>query len=72
VRIKAGDVQSFTINTAVIVAIQMLVLRLVRRHRRSSALAAIGLIWAEDSALRKARTDAGVAAILRDSGRPGA
>ena len=37
---------SFTINTAVIVAIQMLVLRLVRRHRRSSALAAVGLLWA--------------------------
>jgi MFS family permease len=37
---------SFTINTAVIVAIQMLALRLVRRHRRSSALAAVGLIFA--------------------------
>jgi len=37
---------SFTIDTAVIVAIQMLVLRLVRRHRRSSALAVVGLIWA--------------------------
>jgi MFS family permease len=37
---------SFTINTAVIVAMQMLVLRLVRRHRRSSALVAVGLIWA--------------------------
>ena len=36
---------SFTINTGVIVAIQMLVLRLVRRHRRSSALAAVGLIF---------------------------
>ncbi len=37
---------SFTIDTGVIVAIQMLVLRLVRRHRRTSALAAVGLIWA--------------------------
>jgi MFS family permease len=37
---------SFTINTGVIVAVQMLVLRLVRRHRRSSALAAVGLIFA--------------------------
>jgi MFS family permease len=37
---------SFTINTAVIVAIQMLVLRLVRRLRRSHALALVGLIWA--------------------------
>jgi MFS family permease len=37
---------SFTINTAVIVAIQMLVLRLVRRHRRSTALAAVGLVFA--------------------------
>ncbi len=37
---------SFTINTVVIVAIQMLVLRLVRRHRRSSGLVAVGLIWA--------------------------
>jgi MFS family permease len=42
---------SFTIDTAVIVAIQMLVLRLVRRHRRSSALAAVGLIWAASWAL---------------------
>ena len=42
---------SFTINTAVIVAIQMLVLRLVRRHRRSSALAVVGLIWAVSWAL---------------------
>ncbi|MFZ0664641.1 MAG: MFS transporter, partial [Acidimicrobiales bacterium] len=32
-------------NTAVIVAIQMLVLRLVRRHRRTFALAAVGLIF---------------------------
>jgi MFS family permease len=37
---------SFTINTGVIVTVQMLVLRLVRRHRRSSALAAVGLIFA--------------------------
>jgi MFS family permease len=37
---------SFTINTGVIVAVQMLVLRLVRRHRRSSALAAVGVIFA--------------------------
>jgi MFS family permease len=42
---------SFTINTGVIVAIQMLVLRLVRRHRRSSALAAVGLIFAVSWAL---------------------
>ena len=42
---------SFTINTAVIVAIQMLVLRLVRRHRRTFALAAVGLIWAVSWAL---------------------
>jgi MFS family permease len=37
---------SFTVNTAVIVALQMFTLRLVRRHRRSSALAAIGVIFA--------------------------
>jgi MFS family permease len=37
---------SFTINTAVIVAIQMLVLRVVRRHRRTSGLVVVGLIWA--------------------------
>ncbi len=37
---------SFTINTGVIVAIQMLVLRLVRRHRRTTALVTVGLIWA--------------------------
>jgi MFS family permease len=42
---------SFTIDTGVIVAIQMLVLRLVRRHRRTSALAAVGLIWAFSWAL---------------------
>jgi MFS family permease len=42
---------SFTINTAVIVAFQLLVLRLVRRHRRSSALAAVGLIFAVSWAL---------------------
>ena len=37
---------SFTINTAVIVAFQMLVLRLVRRHRRTFGLVMVGLIWA--------------------------
>lgn len=42
---------SFTIDTGVIVAIQMLVLRLVRRHRRTSALAAVGFIWAVSWAL---------------------
>ena len=42
---------SFTIDTGVIVAIQMLVLRIVRRHRRSSALAAVGVIWAGSWAL---------------------
>lgn len=42
---------SFTIDTAVIVAIQMLVLRLVSRHRRSIALAAVGVIWAVSWAL---------------------
>jgi MFS family permease len=42
---------SFTINTATIVAIQMLVLRLVRRHRRSSALAGVGVIFAASWAL---------------------
>jgi MFS family permease len=42
---------SFTINTGVIVAVQMLVLRLVRRHRRSSALAAVGVIFAVSWAL---------------------
>ena len=42
---------SFTINTGVIVAIQMLVLRLVRRHRRTSALVVVGLIWAASWAL---------------------
>ncbi len=36
---------SFTINTGTIVAIQMLVLRLVRRRRRTFALATVGLIW---------------------------
>jgi MFS family permease len=36
---------SFTINTGVIVAVQMLMLRLVSRHRRSAALAAVGLIF---------------------------
>ena len=42
---------SFTINTGVIVAIQMFVLRIVRRRRRSSALAATGLIFAVSWAL---------------------
>jgi MFS family permease len=42
---------SFTIDTAVIVAIQMLVLRIVRRYRRSSALAAIGVIFVVSWAL---------------------
>ncbi len=37
---------SITLNTAVIVGSQLLVLRLVRRLRRSRALATIGLIWA--------------------------
>ncbi len=37
---------SLTVNTAVIVAGQLVVLRLVRLLRRSRALAAIGLIWA--------------------------
>ena len=37
---------SITLNTAVIVASQLLMLRLVRRLRRSRALSAIGLIWA--------------------------
>ena len=42
---------SFTVNTGVIVAIQMFVLRVVRRHRRSAALAATGLIFAVSWAL---------------------
>jgi MFS family permease len=42
---------SFTIDAAVIVAFQMLVLRLVRRHRRSSGLVAVGMIWAVSWAL---------------------
>ena len=37
---------SITVNTGIIVASQLGVLRLVRRLRRSRALAAIGLIWA--------------------------
>ena len=37
---------SITLNTAVIVASQLVVLRLVRRLRRSRAVSAIGLIWA--------------------------
>jgi MFS family permease len=36
---------SITLNTAVIVASQLVVLRLVRRLRRSRALSVIGLIW---------------------------
>lgn len=42
---------SFTIDTGAIVAIQMFMLRVVQRHRRSSALAAVGLIWAVSWAL---------------------
>jgi hypothetical protein len=37
---------SVTVNTAFIVATQLIVLRLVRRLRRSRALALVGLIWA--------------------------
>ncbi len=37
---------SITLNTIIIVASQLLVLRLIRRLRRSRALVAIGLIWA--------------------------
>lgn len=37
---------SITVNTALIVAAQMLVLRRIKTIRRSSALAAVGLIWA--------------------------
>ncbi len=37
---------SLTVNTAVIVVTQLVVLRLVRRMRRSRALAGIGLFWA--------------------------
>lgn len=37
---------SLTVNTAFIVATQLLVLRLVRRLRRSRAVALVGLIWA--------------------------
>jgi predicted MFS family arabinose efflux permease len=37
---------SLTVNTAVIVATQLIVLRLVRRLRPSRALALVGLIWA--------------------------
>jgi MFS family permease len=37
---------SLTVNTAFIVATQLIVLRLVRRLRRSRALALVGLIWA--------------------------
>jgi MFS family permease len=37
---------SFTVNTALIVAAQLLVLRLIRRLRRSVAVSLTGLIWA--------------------------
>lgn len=37
---------SITVNTLVIVAAQLIVLRVLRKLRRSRALAAIGLIWA--------------------------
>jgi MFS family permease len=37
---------SITVNTAVIVAAQLIVLRVVRLVRRSRALVAVGLIWA--------------------------
>jgi MFS family permease len=37
---------SITVNTAVIVGTQLLVLRLIRKLRRSRALAAVGVIWA--------------------------
>ena len=37
---------SLTVNTAFIAAMQLIVLRLVRRLRRSRALALVGLIWA--------------------------
>jgi MFS family permease len=42
---------SFTVNTTVIVAVQMIVLRLVRRHRRTFALFAVGVIFAVSWAL---------------------
>ncbi len=37
---------SFTVNTGLIVVTQLLMLRLIRRHRRSVAIAVTGLIWA--------------------------
>jgi MFS family permease len=37
---------SFTVNTTLIVAVQLLVLRLIRRRRRSFAVWLTGLIWA--------------------------
>jgi MFS family permease len=37
---------SITLNTVIIVASQLVMLRLIRRMRRSRALAAIGVIWA--------------------------
>ncbi len=42
---------ALAVNTALIVASQLLVLRLVRHWRRSTALAAVGLIWAVSWAL---------------------
>jgi MFS family permease len=42
---------TITANTVVIVASQLLILRLVRRLRRSRALAATGLIWAASWAI---------------------
>jgi MFS family permease len=42
---------SITVNTAVIVGAQLAMLRLVRRLRRSRALALIGLIWAASWAI---------------------
>lgn len=42
---------ALAVNTALIVASQLLVLRLVRRWRRSTALAAVGTIWAVSWAL---------------------
>jgi MFS family permease len=42
---------SFTVNTTVIVAVQILVLRFVRRHRRTFALSAVGLIFVVSWAL---------------------
>jgi MFS family permease len=61
---------SLTVNTAVIVAAQLVVLRLVRRLRRSRALAVIGLIWAASwvvfglSALQAAPGPARIACVF--------